>query len=128
MNIIEISLFPTCKIPYSKSIKFDIPPVEGIYTQEIALADLPVADKKIEICGYSLACSGYYEDDYVNIYINGIIIEDTWYMREIYENEGVGNKYIVYSVPNNSIITIEFNNSLGLSNVLWFKLGLLYDE
>jgi hypothetical protein len=127
--MIEISLFPTCEIPFNKSFKIDMPAVPDIYTLNIDLATIPtVANKKVEVASYSIACSGYYEDDYVNVYINGIIIEDTWYTREVFEQEGIGNKFIVYSVPNNSVITVEFNNSLGLSNVLWFKLGLLYNN
>lgn len=125
--MIEISLFPTCPIPYNKTFKYDIPPIEGIHSFDIDLSQLPVSDVRVELAKYSIACSGYYEDDFLNISINGIIIEDTWYTREIMEDEEIGNSCIVYSIPINSIIHIEFNNALGLTNILWFKINLLHE-
>jgi len=126
-GVIKINTFPVGGRPYNKSLSLSIPDIIGIYNLEFDLATLPVADKYVELAKYSFACTGYHDGDFMNVKVNDIIIEDTWFTREMPESSGIGNGTAVYQIPTNSKIKIEFNNNSGKGKVLWFKVNLLYN-
>ena len=126
-GVLKINSFPECNTPYNKSFMLDVPPQAGVYQIEFNIASNELLlDKKVELAGYSMACSGYGDGDYLIVKINEHVIEDTWYTREVAENVVIGGGVAVYSLPTNSIITIDFHNVSETSKKLWFKVKLLY--
>ena len=126
-DMIRIITFPKGTRPYNKSLSLSIPDIIGVYPLEFNLSTMPVANMYVELAKYSFACTGYHDGDFMNVYVNGIIIEDTWFTREMPESSGIGNGTAVYEIPINSTIRIEFNNNSGKGKVMWFKINLLYN-
>lgn len=126
-GMISINLFPTCTTPYNKTVQYEMPALEQTYNIEFDLSTMLVAGKQVELASYSFACSGYGDGDFLNVYINDTIIEDTWFTREIPEESAIGNGVAVYSIPIDSVIRVEFHNDSATSKILWFKIKLLYN-
>ena len=127
-GVVSINLFPEKSTPYNKTIQYEMPALEGTYEVLFDLSTMPiVAGKEVELASYSFACSGYGDGDFLNVYINDTIIEDTWYTREIPEESSIGNGVAVYSIPIDSEIKVQFHNDSATSKILWFKIKLLYN-
>lgn len=122
-----INLFPTLTTPYNKTQQVMIPEGNQVTNFQFDLSQTFLAGKRTELVGYSIGANRWNENDYINIDINGLVIEDTWYTREAPEKDGIGNGGIVYSLPENSIINIDFYNESGKSKTIWFKVKLLYN-
>jgi hypothetical protein len=126
-GIVGIHLFPLKNTPYNKTVQFKIPTSKGMYSKRINLADYPtLAGREIELAEYSIGANRFSEGDYIDLHINGLKVEDTWYTRETPEKVGFGNGGVVYTLPPNSIIDLDFYNESGINKTIWFKIKTLY--
>lgn len=119
-------LFPRLTEPYYKGfLDMLLPAVPGLYTQEY---ECPV---DMELINVSLACSGYADGDYWEVYTtrpgeNEYCLVETMPTRELAESINMGNVlYIVHRLPAGSKIRFDFHNNSGTSKMVWPSLRFL---
>ncbi len=110
---IHIPGFPTLGVPFTKGLKINIPATMTTHTIEY----VPTVD--MELSGVIIACSGYADDDYWELIINGVTYYETIYTKELPEMSPQSG---VIPVAANTAIAISFHNDSGTSKTVWFNL------
>ena len=105
--------FPTLPNPFTKGLKLSIPALVDIYT----ISYTPDVD--MELAGVMLACSGYSDEDYWELEIDGVKYYETIYTKELPEMSVMQG---IISVTAGTPITLSFYNDSGTGKIVWFNL------
>lgn len=119
-HIKKIHGFASFTQPYNKMIKVDIPAGEG--TKEIIYT---TPDFPIEMIAMTISATGYGEEDFYNMYVDGAQWFDTWYLQEVKEGLYLGTSTYVEVLKANTNIIIEFHNNSGTSKTLYVGFRML---
>ena len=82
-------------------------------------------DCETELLSIVVTCSGYGEEDYYNLYVNGELWFDNWYPTEVKEGLYIGTSTYVYKLPPKSKFKCEFHNVSLTRKVVWMGIRML---
>lgn len=116
----RIKNFAYLEQPYNKMKLMNVPAIEGVY--ELNYESL---DKEMELLSIVVTCSGYGEDDYYNIWVNGELLFNTWFPTEVKEGLYIGTSTYVYKCPPKSNFKMKFVNKSGTSKKVWVGFRFL---
>lgn len=122
-RIENIKNFAQLPQPYNKMCAWNVPAISGVYN-----FNYTTPDQEMELLALVVTCSGYGENDYYNIYVNGDLWFDTWYPTEVKEGLYIGTSTYVYIMPPSSTIRLEFFNMSGTSKKVWLGVRMLREK
>lgn len=109
--------------PYNKMLAMNVPAIKGVY--EI---DYVTPEEDVELLSFVVTCSGYGENDYYNIYVNGQKWWDTWFPTEVKEGLYIGTSTYVCQLPPGSGIKVQFINITGTAKKVWFGIRMFRQD
>lgn len=109
--------------PYNKMIMMNVPAMEGIYDLEYESPD-----ETTELLSIVVTCSGYGEDDYYNMWVNGELWFDTWFPTEVKEGLYIGTSTYVYQCDPRTPFLLRFVNKSGTAKKLWLGIRFLKEK
>lgn len=119
-------LFPRFRTPYYKGFRnFSVPAIKNKYSIDYECTT------DMELINVSLACSGYGDGDYWEVYTTApgeeeYCLIETMPTRELAESINMGNVlYIVHRLPAGSVIRFDFYNESATSKRVWPSLRFL---
>lgn len=119
----KIKNFAQLNQPYNKMVGVEVPALVGNY--KIEYTSPPV---EAELLAIVVTCSGYGEDDYYNVWVNGLLWFDTWYPTEVKEGLYIGTSTYVHVLEPETKFEVEFHNVSGTSKKIWIGVRMLVDE
>lgn len=113
-------LFPTKTKPFTKGFRLETPPIAGIYPKSYT------APSDMELVDVGIACSGYGDGDFWELFIDTEKIMETVYTKEVPQHINAGTTlYTVIRIPAGSTIRLDFHNDSATSKTVWFDLRFL---
>ena len=109
--------------PYNKMRMMNVPAIEGVYTLNYTSPNYDT-----EILSIVVTCSGYGEDDYFNLWVNGELWFDTWFPTEVKEGLYIGTSTYVYKCGPNTPFVLKFVNKSGTSKKVWVGFRFLKEK
>lgn len=109
--------------PYNKMLVMNIPAIVGTYELQYESPD-----EDTELLSIVVTCSGYGEDDYYNMWVNGELWFDTWFPTEVKEGLFIGTSSYVYPCDPRTPFLLKFRNTSGTAKKLWLGLRFLKEK
>lgn len=106
--------------PYNKMTMINIPAIEGIYDLKYESPD-----EDTELLAIVVTCSGYGENDYYNLWVNGELWFDTWFPTEVKEGLYIGTATYVYPCDPKTPFLLRFVNVSGTAKKIWLGVRFL---
>lgn len=126
----KIKNFPQFSRSYNTMGVLDVPAHKGSldkpYLTHSIRYESPPQD--IELISLVVTCSGYNEDDWYDVFVNGEIWWKHWYPSEVKEGLYVGQATLVYELPPSSEILLEWHNVSNVSKRVWFGIRMLSEN
>lgn len=119
----KIRNFAYLSQPYSKMLLMNVPAIEGTYT-----LNYTSPNEDTELLSIVVTCSGYGEDDYFNMWVNGELWFDTWFPTEVKEGLYIGTSTYVYKCNPNTPFVLKFANKSGTSKKVWVGFRFLKEK
>jgi hypothetical protein len=106
-------LFATYQKPFIKGFRVEMPAAPGEYPIEYTLP------QDAELLSIEVGCTGYMDVDYWSFDINGEVVCETIYCKEVAQVKSFG----AVKLKAGDVLRFVFNNASGTSKVVWIDMN-----
>lgn len=112
----DYPFYPTKNKPYIKGVRVPVP--KGVTKHRYLVPD------DMELLTVSIGCSRYSDLDYWSLWVDGVLVFDSIYTKDVPEGFYF---MVVREVKTGSHIDFEFTNASGQSKIAWLNYQFLKD-